>query len=95
VDALQTLEPPRPAFNLRKHGVTFEEAASVFGDPLSALFDDPEHSYSESRLLLFGHSSVRRLLVVSFTESEDAVRIISARQMTRREAREYESGLQL
>jgi hypothetical protein len=70
--------------------VTFEEAATVFGDPLSITIADPDHSGDEQRYLVLGLSSRRRLLVVAHSERGDAVRIISARRVTRRERRTYE-----
>jgi len=78
--------------NLRKHGVSFEEASSVFFDPLSVTGDDPDHSVSERRLVTFGVSSSGRLLAVAHTEKEDVIRIISARQTTRAERKLYEEG---
>ena len=83
----------KAAYNQRKHGVTFGEAGTAFADPLAVIFDDEEHSQYEIREILIGHSVVRRLLVVSFTErGEDIVRIISAREATKRERRDYEEG---
>jgi hypothetical protein len=78
--------------NLRKHGVSFEEASSVFFDPLSVTGDDPDHSVSERRLVTFGVSSSGRLRAVAHTEKEDVIRIISARQTTRAERKLYEEG---
>lgn len=78
--------------NARRHGVTFHEAATVFGDPLAITFADPDHSIEEQRYLTFGTSRFDRLFVVSHTDREEAVRIISARQATRRERRIYEEG---
>ena len=78
--------------NLSKHGVSFQEAASVFGDPLALTFFDPDHSDDEDRFLTFGHSAAGRLLVVSHADRDDATRIISARQATRKELRAYEEG---
>jgi hypothetical protein len=78
--------------NLRKHGVSFEEASSVFFDPLSVTGDDPDHSVSERRLVTFSVSSSGRLLAVAHTEKEDVIRIISARQTTRAERKLYEEG---
>ncbi|MGI4788497.1 MAG: BrnT family toxin [Janthinobacterium lividum] len=75
--------------NEQKHGIRFQEAISVFDDPLSELFDDLEHSDQETRLILIGHSDSGRLLVVSFTERSDVTRIISARSATRGEQKEY------
>lgn len=78
--------------NLQKHGVSFEEAPTVFADPLSATMDDPDHSAREYRLLVLGQSMVGRLLVVSFAEREGRIRIISAREADPRERRSYERG---
>jgi uncharacterized DUF497 family protein len=78
--------------NLRKHGVSFEEAASVFLDPLSATGDDPDHSADERRFVTFGVSSSGRLLVVAHAARGDAIRIISARRTTRAEREIYEEG---
>lgn len=83
----------KAAANRRKHGVTFDEAATVFADQLAAVFDDEEHSTDEPREIIIGHSILDRLLLVSFTErSQDVVRIISARKATRREHRNHEKG---
>ncbi len=76
--------------NVRKHGVGFEEAATVFADPHAVIFDDEAHSNAELRELIIGHSDRNRLLVVSFTERGEAVRIISARRATNKERRDYE-----
>jgi uncharacterized protein len=76
--------------NLKKHGVAFEEALTVFADPFAHIFDDPDHSESEQRELIIGHSATRRLLVISFTERRPRTRIISARQATPNERRKYE-----
>lgn len=78
--------------NTRKHRVSFEEAATVFGDPLALTFDDPDNSDQERRLLTFGISESGRLLVVSHTYRRRHVRIISARCMDRSERRIYEEG---
>jgi uncharacterized DUF497 family protein len=78
--------------NLRKHGVSFEEASSVFFDSLSATGDDPDHSADEGRFVTFGVSSLGRLLVVAHVERGDAIRIISARRTTRAERNLYEEG---
>jgi uncharacterized DUF497 family protein len=78
--------------NIQKHGVTFQEAATVFGDPLAITFDDPDHSTSEDRHITFGLSLQKRLIVVSHTERGDRTRIISARQMDRKERKIYEEG---
>jgi hypothetical protein len=71
--------------HLRKHGVPFDEAASVFFDPLSATGDDPDHSLEERRFVTFGMSSAGRLLVVAHAQHDDSIRIITARQATRAE----------
>jgi len=83
----------KAALNSRKHGVRFDEATSVFADPLAVIFDDEEHSREETREILIGHSVLERLLLVSFTQrGGDVVRIISARKATRKERRDYEEG---
>jgi len=78
--------------NLRKHRVSFEEASTVFRDPLSATGRDPDHSIGEDRFVTFGLSSRGRLLVVSHTERGDKVRIISARPAKKGEREIYEEG---
>lgn len=78
--------------NLEKHGVSFDEAASVFDDPLFLVFADPDHSLTESRFPIVGTSSERRVLIVSYTERGDSVRLISAREVTFAEKRFYEEG---
>lgn len=80
----------KAAANLRKHGVSFDEAVTVFFDPLSATFDDPDHSLGESRLLIIGYSSRERLIIVSHTERKGSVRIISTRRATKGEERRHE-----
>ena len=80
----------KAAANLAKHKVSFEEAATVFGDPLGRIVADPRHSAVEERLLLLGISKERRLLAVMYVERAEAVRIISARRATRPERRDYE-----
>ena len=74
---------------MSKHGVSFEEASTVFDDPLSDVVSDPDHSIGEYRWIIIGASDQGRLLVVAFTKRGDATRIISAREATRREARDY------
>jgi uncharacterized protein len=76
-------DPRKDAANFTKHGVSFEEAATVFGDPLGRIVKDPRHSDEEKRLVLLGLSSSQRLLAVMFTDREATIRIISARQVTR------------
>lgn len=80
----------KAAANARKHGVTFDEACSVFLDTLSATGADPDHSVGEARWLTFGRSSARRLLVVSHTDDGETIRIISARRCTAKERKLYE-----
>ena len=76
--------------NQVKHGLSFEEAMSVFTDPLARIFDDPDHSEAESREIIVGLSQKQRLLVVCFTERRDTVRIFSARKATKWERQDYE-----
>jgi uncharacterized DUF497 family protein len=76
--------------NRRKHGVTFDEASTVFGDPLAILLPDPDHSVREQRYLVLGMSNRRRLLVVAFAERPPRTRLISARRANRKERRRYE-----
>jgi len=76
--------------NARKHAVTFDEASTVFGDPLALLMPDPDHSIADERYLVLGNSNQRRLLVVAFAERPPSTRLISARRATRRERRRYE-----
>lgn len=82
----------KAAKNFEKHGVTFNEASTVFGDPLATLTYDPDHSDEEDRYLLIGHSARGRLLIASHTDREERTRIISAREATPRERRSYEDG---
>ena len=76
--------------NARKHGVTFDEACTAFGDPLALLLPDPDHSFGEERYVVLGMSDQQRLLVVSFAERPPRTRLISARPATRRERGLYE-----
>jgi uncharacterized DUF497 family protein len=80
----------RAGQNVEKHGVSFQEAAIVFGDPLSLTIDDPSHSQEEQRFVTAGESAGREPLVVIHADREDAIRIISARKATRRERGDYE-----
>lgn len=82
----------KAASNLTKHGVSFEEACTVFGDPLATTVPDPDHSSDEQRWLTTGLSSRHQLLAVWHTNRGDVVRIIGARQATPNERRTYESG---
>lgn len=78
--------------NKVKHGVSFEEAIKVFADPLARIFEDPEHSETERREIIIGHSNKQNLILVSFVE-EDRVRLISARKATRTERKDYEENV--
>jgi uncharacterized DUF497 family protein len=78
--------------NAGKHGVSFSEAVSVFGDPLAMTGFDPDHSEDEDRYVTIGESIAGRLLLICHTERDDVVRIISARETTRRERKDYEDG---
>ncbi len=80
----------KAALNWSKHGVSFEEAQSVFEDPLFLTFPDPLHSEIEFRFLLIGSSNMGRLLMTAYARRDDQVRIISARKATPRERRKYE-----
>lgn len=76
--------------NLLKHGISFEEATTVFDDPLYVDFYDPDHSDDEERYIIIGQSQQHRLLLVSYTERETSIRLISAREAKRRERIVYE-----
>jgi len=82
----------KAAANLRKHGVSFDEAVTAFGDPRSVLLPDPDHSIGEERYVVLGMSSTSRLLVVAFVERPPRTRLITARLATRRERQDYEEG---
>ena len=91
MDELQfTWDPAKAAANLSKHSVSFEDASSVFRNPLAKVLPDPAHGEHERRMIIIGHSVAGRLLLVIFTESDDRIRIISARDTSARERREYE-----
>jgi uncharacterized protein len=85
-------DPEKAALNVQGHDVSFEDAASVFGDPLAATIPDPEHSTDEPRFITMGVTPSQRLLVVVHTDRADRVRIISARPATRAEKKKYEEG---
>lgn len=85
-------DKPKAAINERKHGVTFDEAATVFLDELAVSGPDPDHSLGESRYITFGASSLGQLLAVSHTSRQSSIRIISARRVTRLERKIYEEG---
>jgi uncharacterized DUF497 family protein len=82
----------KAAANLADHQVSFEDAKTVFNDPLYVDFYDPDHSYDEHRYLIVGESRQGRLLIVSYTERGDSVRLISAREVTASERKAYEEG---
>ncbi|UBF28765.1 BrnT family toxin [Kovacikia minuta CCNUW1] len=82
----------KAASNLSKHRISFEEAKTVFDDPFYIDFYDPDHSEDEERYLVVGESNQGRLLIVSYTERENSIRLISAREVTRTEREAYEEG---
>jgi hypothetical protein len=84
-------DPEKARINLSQHRVAFDEASTVFGDPLALTIDDPDHSHQEQRFLTTGFSARRRLLIVAHTHREGTSRIISARPVTRNERKQYES----
>jgi uncharacterized DUF497 family protein len=86
-------DPKKAKANLRKHGVSFEEALTAFADPLARIFDDEDYSVEEQREIIVGYSAKERLLVVCFTAQGESVRIFSARKATRREKKEYEENI--
>ena len=81
--------------NRRKHGVSFEEAKTVFEDQLAVIFEDDRHSVGERREIIIGHSGKRQLLLVFFTERPQAVRIFSARGATKQEQKDHEEGIDI
>ena len=86
-------DPAKAASNIRKHGVSFDEAVTVFKDPLAFIFDDESHSEQEHREIIIGMSALRRMILVCFVERiENVVRIISARPATRQEIKDYEEN---
>ena len=85
-------DPDKERSNIERHGVDFTEAATVFGDPLELTISDLDDSVGEYRFLSIGHSSLNRILVVSYTEREERIRIISSRTASPKERRQYESG---
>lgn len=84
------IDPTKAAKNLKKHRVSFEEAASVFGDPMAYTFADPDHSLGEERWIMFGFSHMERVLAIIYTHRRGKYRIISARRATRSERKIYE-----
>ena len=85
-------DPEKAEANLRKHDVSFEEASTAFGDPLSVTIRDPDHSRDEDRYVLIGQTYRGRLVVVVHTDREGVTRLISARIAEPRERRSYEEG---
>ena len=86
-------DPVKAKSNIQKHGVSFDEAVTVFKDPLAYIFDDATHSKQEHREIIIGMSTLRRTLLVCFVERiENTVRIISARPATRQEIKDYEKN---
>lgn len=85
-------DPRKARRNLRKHGIDFDEATTIFADTLSITIPDPDHSADEERWVTMGLSNRQRLLVVVHTEEEETIRIISARMADRLERRKYEEG---
>jgi len=85
-------DPNKSDANLKKHGVSFHEASTAFGDPLSITFNDPDHSIGEHRHLTFGYSRTGQLLAVVHTERHGKTRLIGARRATRQERKIYEDG---
>jgi uncharacterized DUF497 family protein len=86
-------DPTKAENNIRKHDASFDEAVTVFKDPLALIFDDTAHSEQEHREIIIGMSTLRRMLLVCFVERvEDTVRIINARPATRQEIKDYEEN---
>lgn len=83
-------DPKKARRNLSKHDVSFEEAATVFNDPLASYYDDPDHSVTERRYLAVGKSDKGRLIHVAFSDRLGRIRIIQARKLTRNEKQQYE-----
>jgi len=86
-------DPRKPRINLRKHGVSLTEAGTIFGDELAITVSDPDHSEDEDRYITIGWSDRRRLLIVSHTDRADRIRIISTRELTKAERKEYEKAI--
>jgi uncharacterized protein len=86
-------DPRKAASNVSKHGISFEEALTVFGDSLARIFEDEDHSSEEQREIIIGHSVKERLLVICFTAQGESVRVFSARRATKREQKDYEENV--
>ncbi|MFS8117985.1 MAG: BrnT family toxin [Microcoleus sp.] len=84
--------PDKADLNLRKHNISFHEATTIFNDSLSVTFPDPDHSIGEERYVIIGMSELGKLLIVSHTDRENRIRIITARTANRQEKRFYEEG---
>ncbi|MEK7441977.1 MAG: BrnT family toxin [Chloroflexota bacterium] len=87
-------DPKKAKQNLKKHKTSFDEASTVFNDDLSITFPDPDHSEDEDHLIIIGMSKQKRLLMVAHTERGVRIRIISARELTRTERKDYEEEIQ-
>ena len=87
------LGPKKAKANEAKHSLAFEEAITVFADPLARIFEDAGHSESERREIIIGHSVQQHLILVSFTEMDGNVRLLSARKATRTERKDYEENV--
>lgn len=83
----------KAAVNVKRHRVSFPEAATVFANPLARIFDDDDRPVGEHREIIVGHSAAGRLLTICFTERRSAIRIISARKATKNERKDYEEGI--
>ncbi len=86
-------DPKKAKANQRKHRVSFEEAATVFLDPLAVTYPDPDHSDAEVREITIGHSAKRRVVFLWHTQRGDRIRIIGARKVTPRERKQYEESI--
>jgi hypothetical protein len=82
----------KAVLNIKKHGVSFEDAATAFGDPLSVTIHDPKHSDDEERFLFLGETQGKKLVVVAHTDRKDTIRLINARPATRQEREDYEKS---
>jgi len=87
-------DPKKAASNLAKHRVAFEEALTVFADPLARIFDDEDHSGKEEREIIIDHSATQRLLLFCFAAQPESIRIFSVRKVTKQERRDYEENVQ-
>jgi uncharacterized protein len=86
-------DPKKARSNLSRHGVSLEEALTVFANPMARIFDDEDHSIEEQREIIIGHSAKERLLIVCFTSQDESVRIFSARKATSAERKDYEENV--